>query len=115
LSELADYRKSTGTAMFLNRYSENIKLGIWSNPKESIQVAPKEKSRMTTPVSRHWKLGFEWTLKVRPAWDPRTELAEVSLKFTGTAQCSLLLPPETKIRWVGPIPGINRVVPMSGR
>jgi hypothetical protein len=42
LSELADYRKIHGTAMFLN-YSENIQLGSGSQAKVQLQAAPRRK------------------------------------------------------------------------
>jgi hypothetical protein len=47
LSELADYRKIHGTAMFL-QYSENTNWLMGRKPKESIQVALEGKNRMTT-------------------------------------------------------------------
>jgi hypothetical protein len=54
LSELADHRKTTGTAI-LETTAKTPSWLIGSKPKES-QVAPRRKeSYMTLPVSRNWK------------------------------------------------------------
>jgi hypothetical protein len=61
LSELADYRKITGTAMFLKTTAKKQKLGYMGRNQRTIQVANlKERHRIDPSVSRNWKPGFEW-------------------------------------------------------
>jgi hypothetical protein len=58
VSELADYAKSTGTAMF--SYSEN-KAGYVVGTQGALQVLEGKKSSMTLSRIQDGKLGFEWS------------------------------------------------------
>jgi hypothetical protein len=66
LKELADYRKSTGTAMFLQSAAESIAVGL--EPKGKQLLHQMERHRIMTHLyeSRHWKACSEWTAQAPP-------------------------------------------------
>jgi hypothetical protein len=50
LSELADYRKITGTAMFLKIQRKNIKLATWVSQNQSINTGSKKGRTSPLPL-----------------------------------------------------------------
>jgi hypothetical protein len=86
LSELADYRKIQGTAMFLENYSENTKLAKWVTTQRREYRLSEKEIIYDLPYPGIGKLGFRWGWLPPAGRDRLSELADYR-KITAL-QCS---------------------------